>query len=77
SYVLLLFVIGRKNWLFSATASGANASANLYSIIESAKVNGVEPRHYIEYLLTELPKRNVGDDVTDLLPWAVTLGVVS
>ncbi|MDZ7923656.1 MAG: transposase, partial [Marinagarivorans sp.] len=71
------FVIGRKNWLFSATTSGANASANLYSIIESAKVNGLEPRHYIEYLLTELPKRKVGEDVKDLLPWMVKLGVVS
>ncbi|MDZ7925367.1 MAG: transposase domain-containing protein [Marinagarivorans sp.] len=37
----------------------------------------LEPRHYIEYLLTELPKRKVGDDVKDLLPWMVKLGVVS
>ena len=71
------FVIGRKNWLFSNTASGATASANLYSVIESAKANGLEPRRYIEHLLTELPKRKVGDDVTDLLPWAVKLGVVN
>ena len=71
------FVIGRKNWLFSNTASGANASANLYSVIESAKANGLEPRQYIEYLLTELPKRKAGDDLKDLLPWVVKLGVVN
>ena len=71
------FVIGRKNWLFSNTDSGANASANLYSVIESAKANGLEPRQYIEYLLTELPKRKAGDDVKDLLPWVVKLGVVN
>ena len=70
------FVIGRKNWLFSNTASGANSSANLYSVIESAKANGLEPRHYIEHLLTELPKRKASDDVKDLLPWTIKLGVV-
>ncbi len=53
---------------FANTASGANASAHVYSIIESAKANGLEPRQYIEHLLTELPKRKAGDDVKDLLP---------
>ncbi len=70
------FVIGRKNWLFSNTSSGANASANLYSIIESAKANGLEPNQYVEHLLAELPKRKAGDDASDLLPWTVKLGAV-
>jgi hypothetical protein len=39
------FVIGRKNWLFADTVKGAKASANLYSLIESAKTNGIEPYH--------------------------------
>jgi transposase len=45
------FVIGRKNWIFAATPKGASASANLYSLIETAKANGLEPSAYlIEFL---------------------------
>jgi hypothetical protein len=40
-------VIGRKNWIFAATPKGASASANLYSLIETAKTNGLEPGAYI------------------------------
>ena len=50
------FVIGRKNWLFSNSASGANASAVLYSVIETAKANGLTPFNYLIHLLEELPK---------------------
>jgi transposase len=49
------FVIGRKNWLFNDTQLGAHASAAWYSIIESAKMNGLEPYAYVKYLLTVLP----------------------
>jgi hypothetical protein len=45
------FVIGRKNWLFSNTANGASASAMLYSIIETAKANGLIPFVYIAHCL--------------------------
>lgn len=69
------FVIGRKNWLFSNTASGAKASAILYSIIETAKANGLNPVKYVELLLTEIPRRDTGDDLENLMPWAVKLGV--
>jgi transposase len=48
------FVIGRKNWLFSQTANGAHASATLYSIVETAKVNGLIPFDYICACLDEL-----------------------
>lgn len=67
------FVIGRKNWLFSKSASGARASANLYSIIETAKANNLIPFDYLHHLLNELPKRKTDDDMTDLLPWNVSL----
>jgi transposase len=50
------FVIGRRNWLFSDTARGAKSSANLYSLIETAKANGLEPYAYLRHLFTELPK---------------------
>ncbi len=69
------FVIGRKNWLFSNTASGAKASAILYSVIETAKANGLNPVKYVELLLTEIPRRNSGDDLENLMPWVVKLGV--
>jgi transposase len=41
------FVVGRKNWLFADTVRGAQASANLYSVIETAKANGIEPYAYL------------------------------
>ena len=66
------FVIGRKNWLFSDTDKGADASARCYSIIESASLNGLNVFGYLSYLLTELPK--LGEKPTDeqldrLMPW--------
>lgn len=61
------FVIGRKNWLFSNTSSGAHASAILYSLIETAKANGVDCYAYLLYLLTELPKEDC--DIEELMPW--------
>lgn len=69
------FVIGRKNWLFSNTANGAKASAALYSIIETAKANGLNPERYVAYLLAEIPRRNVSDTLEDLMPWTIKLGV--
>jgi len=58
------FVIGRKNWLFNDTPRGANASAALYSLIETAKVNDVEPYWYLRYVFEKLPR--VGSDPEDL-----------
>jgi transposase len=63
------FVIGRKNWLFSNTASGANASATLYSLIETAKANGLVPFDYLNYLLNEIPILQPNDTIDHLLPW--------
>jgi transposase len=65
------FVIGRKNWLFANTANGAQASAMLYSLIETAKANGLTPFVYLYYLLEELPKKPAHFD--HLLPWNVDL----
>ena len=64
------FVIGRKNWLFSNTERGAGASAVIYSIIETAKANGVNTDAYLKMLLEELPKRQQGQAIDDLAPWA-------
>jgi transposase len=61
------FVIGRKNWLFSNTASGAKASATLYSVIETAKANGIMPFDYMMYLLEQVSQPD--HDIEQLLPW--------
>ena len=62
------FVIGRKNWLFANSVRGVKASANLYSLIETAKANGLEPYAYLRYLFTELPKAETVDAIEALLP---------
>ena len=70
------FVIGKKNWLFSDTDKGADASARCYSIIESAIRNDLNVFGYLSYLLTELPKlgENPTDEqLDDLMPWSVAL----
>ena len=62
------FVVGRKNWLFSASPDGACASAAIYSLIETAKANGLEPYWYFRYLLEKLPDAMTEDDYRALLP---------
>ena len=62
------FVIGRKNWLFSGSVAGVKASANLYSLIETAKVCGLEPYAYLRYLYTHLPRATSVEDIEALLP---------
>ena len=66
------FVIGRKNFLFCITPRGATASATTYSIIESAKENGLKPFEYLKYLFTELPNAS-SEDLDKFLPWSETL----
>jgi len=62
------FVVGRKNWLFSGTPAGASASAAMYSLIETAKANGLEPYQYLRYLFERLPQASRSDDYQALLP---------
>lgn len=65
------FVIGRKNWMFSNSANGARASAILYSIIETAKANGVIPFDYLRYVLQVVAENP--EDIDSLLPWEIDL----
>ncbi|MGB5305643.1 MAG: IS66 family transposase [Gammaproteobacteria bacterium] len=62
------FVVGRKNWLFSASVKGVKASANLYSLIETAKANKLEPYAYLRYLFTALPQADTVEAIEALLP---------
>lgn len=64
------FVIGRKNWLFSSSVRGAQSSALLYSLIETAKLNLVEPYDYLKWLFTEWPKGEKSPE--QLMPWCVS-----
>lgn len=71
------FVVGRKGWLFSSSVRGVKSSANLYSLIETAKANGLEPFAYLRHLFTELPTAKTVDDYEKLLPWNVDLAALS
>lgn len=62
------FVIGRKAWLFSGSPRGAKASATLYSLVETAKANNVEPRAYLTALFEQLPTAKTEQAIIDLLP---------
>ena len=72
------FVIGRKNWLFSNTPRGAQASATIYSIVETAKENKLNPFAYLNYLFEKLPNLDTKDpDALDkLLPWSPSLPII-
>ena len=69
------FVIGRKNFLFANTPKGARASAITYSLVETAKENGLDPVLYLQYLFEQLPNLDVSepDALAVLLPWSDTL----
>lgn len=69
------FVVGRKNWLFSGSPRGADASATLYSLIETAKANGLNPNTYLLHVFETLPTAKSDADIKALLPWNVSLGV--
>ena len=74
------FVVGRKAWLFSDTAAGAHASAIIYSLVETAKANGVEPYTWLRHVLEHLPAARTADEMEKLLPWnfhAATLADIS
>lgn len=63
------FVIGRKAWLFSDTPKGATASAQIYSLVETAKVNGQEPYTWLRHVLERLPHASSVAAYEALLPW--------
>jgi len=65
------FAVGRKNWLFADTVKGADASANIYSVIESAKLAGHVPYFYLRMPMEELPKAKTLADPEALLPYNV------
>ena len=65
------FVLGRKNWLFNQTPEGAESSCGMYSLIETAKVNGFVPLYYLMALFKKAPLASTPDDWEKLLPWNI------
>ena len=66
------FVIGRKAWLFSKSPEGARASATYYSLIETAKANGVEPYAYLQHVIGRIATADTDEALDALLPWNMT-----
>ena len=67
------FAVGRKNWLFSDTVAGAESSAITYSVIETVKLNGINPYEYLLYISTNLPtvlSKDPNADLSDFQPWS-------
>jgi hypothetical protein len=65
------FVIGRKNWLFNNTPKGADASAMIYSIVETAKENSVNPFDYLAVVFRLAPNLGQYEPMDSLLPWCL------
>ncbi len=66
------FTVGRKNWLFADTPKVADASATVYSLVETAKANGLNVNKYLQYVLQFMPAtdwRNHPEFLDEIMPW--------
>jgi len=61
--------------MFADTVDGANASANLYSLVETCKAHTIDPYRYLTSLFHRLPLAQTADDYTALLPWNMPLAM--
>lgn len=68
------FAVGRKNWLFSGSPRGCRASAVLYSLVETAKANGLNPYEYLLHVFERMPQAKGEEDIRALLPWMMDKG---
>jgi len=66
------FAVGRKNWMFMGNVDGANSSCNIYSLLETAKMNNLDPYSYFRYILEKIPLAANCDDLENLLPMNLT-----
>ncbi|HSH47423.1 MAG TPA: IS66 family transposase [Halomonas sp.] len=71
------FVIGRKGWLFAGSPKGADASAMLYTLVETAKANGLDPHTYLTHIFEHLPRATTPDAVRSLLPQQLTMADIT
>ncbi len=70
------FVVGRRAWLFSDTPAGADSSALIYSLVETAKANQLEPSAWLEYLLRNVPAATSVEAIEAMLPWNLHPGTL-
>ena len=68
------FALGRRNWLFADTVNGAKASASLYSLVQTARANDIEPYAYLCRLFAQLPAAQTVEQIEALMPWNINLG---
>lgn len=68
--------LGRKNFLFADSESGGKRAAEMYSLIGTAKLNGIEPEAYLREALTRIADHPVST-IDDLLPWNIATGMLS
>lgn len=66
-------VIGRKNWLFADSMDGMHANAVMYSLIQTAKANGIDPFAYLRYVITTMPTLRSASEMHVLLPWSMPM----
>ena len=71
-HVAKTIAVARKNFLFADTPAGADASARVYSLLETAKANGHHPQRYLSILLNELPNAECVENIEALLPWQIS-----
>jgi hypothetical protein len=64
--------LGRKNWLFAGSDGGGETAASIYTITETAKLNGINPQVYLKYVLAQIQDHN-SKKIVDLLPWNLKL----
>lgn len=63
------FAVGRRAWLFSDSPEGAKASACMFTLIETAKANGVEPYAYLQWVFDNITAADTDEQLDALLPW--------
>jgi hypothetical protein len=67
---LRVVALGRKNYLFAGSNPGGERAAAIYSLLGTAKLNGINPEHYIRYVLTGIADHPI-NRIAELLPWNV------
>ena len=67
---LRVVAVGRKNWLFAGSDQGGKAAADIYTVIESAKINGLNPEWYLKKIMSVIQDYN-SQKLAELLPWNI------
>ncbi|MBB3268557.1 hypothetical protein FHW79_006232 [Azospirillum sp. OGB3] len=72
SHAFLPMAIGRRNWMFAGSDAGGERAAAIYTIVESAKLNGLDPQDYLRHVLDRIADHPI-NRIADLLPWNITI----